>query len=206
MQFPCLPFPSPARPWSRLQHLLCQSSHQHDLPSLHKLLPRGLFIFSADLKLPGKDGKNGWTLEQGMTLRSAVGSSLQGRGCFLGAPALAGVAHIHSSPLREPSWQEEEITESDPMVYLAWTDFVARAECQEREERARCSTLCLQKQTWSIPTCSRYKTPLSICSESWIAAVPDDFIPGKAVGCFCHKSCGQERAGRRRRRGFTSWR
>lgn len=82
MQFPCLPFPSPAHPWSRLQHLLCQSSHQGELPSPHKLLPGWLFIFSAALKLSGKDGEIGWTSEQGMALQSAVGSSLQDKSCF----------------------------------------------------------------------------------------------------------------------------
>lgn len=211
MQFPCLPFPSAACPWSCLQHLLCQSSHQGELPSLHKLLPCWWFIFSADLKLSGKDGKVGWTFQQGMALQKVLWEAVcrTGAGFFLGAPNLAGVAPIHSSPTREPCWQEKERTESDQMGFWHELIFFARAERQEREERAHCSTLCLQKQTWNIPTRSRCKTPLSICLESWIAAVPDDFIPKnsatKTPKNFCHKSCGQEMAGRRRRRGFTSW-
>lgn len=52
------------------------------LPSINPFPGDCLF---SDLKLWGKDGKVGWTSEQGMALQSAVGSSLQDRNCFFGS-------------------------------------------------------------------------------------------------------------------------
>lgn len=178
------------------------------------LPPRNLFLgdylfFSADLKLSGKDGKVGWTFGARNDSPKCCGKQFAGQKLFFWEHPPQNCRHcsrpfqLHEGALL--AGKRENRTR--PNGFLAWTDFFffAGAECQKREERARCSTLCLQKQTWSILTFSRHKIPLSICFESWIAAVPDDFIPKNAVGCFCHKSCGQDRAGRRRRRGFTSW-
>lgn len=131
-----------------------------------------------------------WVL---MNFGASADSSKYSRKQFAGQELFWGAPNPCKHHLHPFQTHEGEFLAGKRVNWIRLKAFsFAWAECQERKRRAHCNTLCLQKQTRSVPICSRYPILPSICFEIWISAVPDDFICKNAVGCFCCKSCGRE--------------
>lgn len=99
-----------------------------------------------------------------MALQSAVGSSLQDKSCFFGSTHPCRHCSHPFQPHEGVLLAGKRDKRNIPNGFLARSDFVARAECQKREERARAAPCACSSKPEVFPHAldTRFPSPSAL--------------------------------------------